>query len=162
VLRGCAPSAAETQGGLVKITGSQTIRAHRDRVWQELTDPHAIAGCLPGVQNIEKVGEDEYAMAMNLAIGPVKGTFSGKIRLMDVHEPDDYRMQVEGSGGPGFVKGDGVVRLSEDGETTRVDYEGDVEVGGPVGAVAQRMLGGVANRMVGQFFTCIEGQISGS
>ncbi|MBX6343302.1 MAG: carbon monoxide dehydrogenase, partial [Thermomicrobiaceae bacterium] len=34
-----------------------------------------------------------------------------------------------------------------------------VEVGGPVGAVAQRMLGGVAKRLVEQFFDCMQGRI---
>ena len=146
----------------MKITGKHTINASRDQVWERLIDPDTIAGCLPGVESLDKIGDDEYSMAMNIGIGMVKGTYTGKVRLSNMNEPTDYQMYVEGSGRPGFIKGTGTVRLA-DGEnsTTDIEYDGDVEVGGPVGAVAQRMLGGVANRMVGQFFGCVESKITG-
>lgn len=146
----------------MKISGSQSVSAPRQEVWDRLIDPNSIAGCLPGVEKLEKIGDDEYSMSMNVGIGMVKGTYNGKVRLSNMNAPTDYQMYVEGSGRPGFIKGTGTVRLA-DGENgaTDIAYEGDVEVGGPVGSVAQRMLGGVANRMVGQFFSCIEGQIKG-
>ena len=146
----------------MKISGSYEMKAPQDQVWGRLIDPDAIAGCLPGVEKLEKVGDNDYSMAMALAIGPIRGTFTGKVGLANLNPPNDYQMQVEGSGGPGFVKGTGTVRLTDAGErTTHIAYEGDVTVGGPVGSVAQRMLGGVAKRMVDQFFGCIEGQFEG-
>ena len=143
----------------MKISGSQTIQAPRQVVWSKLLDPDAIRSCLPGVERLDKTGENEYAMAMMVGVGPVRGNYEGKIRMSQIDEPNGYLMNVEGNGRAGFVRGTGTVRLSDDGDNaTKVDYEGDVEVGGPVGAVAQRMLGGVTNRLVGEFFTCIEGQ----
>lgn len=143
----------------MKITGSHNIQAPRQAVWDRLLDPDSIRNCLPGVEELTKTGENQYSMEMMVGVGPVRGNYSGTIRMSDVDEPNSYRMEVEGSGRAGFVRGNGVVRLSEDGDNaTNVDYEGDVEVGGPVGAVAQRMLGGVTNRMVGEFFNCIQGQ----
>jgi carbon monoxide dehydrogenase subunit G len=127
-----------------------------------LIDPDSIATCLPGVEKLEKLGEDEYSMSMNVGIGMVKGTYNGKVRLSNMNKPTDYQMYVDGSGRPGFIKGTGTVRLAEgENSTTDIEYDGDVEVGGPIGSVAQRMLGGVANRMVGQFFGCIESKIKG-
>lgn len=146
----------------MKITGRQSVNGPRQEVWQRLIDPDSIGSCLPGVEKLDKIGDDEYSMSMNVGIGMIKGTYNGKVRLSNMNEPTDYQMYVEGSGRPGFIKGTGTVRLSEgvDGATA-IEYEGDVEVGGPVGSVAQRMLGGVANRMVSQFFSCIEGKIKG-
>lgn len=144
----------------MKITGRQTVSGPRQEVWKRLIDPDSIAVCLPGVEKLDKVGDDEYSMSMNIGIGMVRGTYEGKVRISDLNEPNDYQMYVEGNGRPGFVKGTGTVRLSDGADgNTDIEYEGDVEVGGPVGSVAQRMLGGVANRMVGQFFSCIEGQM---
>ncbi len=146
----------------MKITGRQSVNAPRQQVWDRLIDPDSIASCLPGVEKLDKIGDDEYSMSMNVGIGMVKGTYDGKVRLSNMNAPTDYQMYVEGTGRPGFIKGTGTVRLSDaDDGSTDIEYEGDVEVGGPVGSVAQRMLGGVANRMVGQFFSCIEGQIKG-
>jgi carbon monoxide dehydrogenase subunit G len=146
----------------LKITGKHTIQAPRQEVFDRLIDPDSIATCLPGVEKLEKLGEDEYSMSMNVGIGMVKGTYNGKVRLSNMNKPTDYQMYVDGSGRPGFIKGTGTVRLAEgENSTTDIEYEGDVEVGGPIGSVAQRMLGGVANRMVGQFFGCIESKIKG-
>ena len=147
----------------MKISGTYEMKAPRDAVWGKLIDPDSISGCLPGVEKLEKVGENDYSMAMALAVGPIRGTFTGKVGLTNLNPPNDYQMQVEGSGGPGFVKGTGTIHLTDAGENaTHIAYEGDVTVGGPVGSVAQRMLGGVAKRMVDQFFGCIEGQFAGS
>jgi uncharacterized protein len=146
----------------MKISGRQSVNAPRQQVWDRLIDPDSIASCLPGVEKLDKIGDDEYSMSMNVGIGMVKGTYDGKVRISNMNAPSDYQMYVEGTGRPGFIKGTGTVRLSDaDDGSTDIEYEGDVEVGGPVGSVAQRMLGGVANRMVGQFFSCIEAQIKG-
>jgi len=144
----------------LKITGKQSIQAPRQEVFSRLIDPESIASCLPGVEKLEKIGDNEYSMSMNVGIGRVKGTYTGKVRLSNLNEPTDYQMYVDGSGRPGFIKGTGSVRLTEgENNSTDIEYDGDVEVGGPIGSVAQRMLGGVANRMVGQFFGCIESKI---
>lgn len=144
----------------MKVSGNFTMRASQQAVWDKLIDREAIAACLPGVEQLEVVGDNDYRMTMTMGIGPVKGTYAGKVVLANMHMPTDYEMQVEGSGRPGFVKGIGTVRLSAapDGATT-ITYEGDVEVGGPAGSVAQRVLGGVTKRIVDQFFGCIEKQI---
>lgn len=145
----------------MKISGSYAMKAPRQAVWERLINPDSIASCLPGVENLEMTGENQYSMKMSVGVGMVRGTYDGKVSLANINEPNDYQMNVEGSGRPGFVKGSGTIRLSDaDDGTTKIDYDGDVEVGGPVGAVAQRMLGGVTSRMAGQFFGCIEKQIS--
>jgi uncharacterized protein len=145
----------------MKISGSYTMNASREDVWGRLLDPDSLASCLPGVEKLDKTGENEYDMAMNVGVGMIRGTYDGKVRLSDINEPTDYKMYVEGSGRPGFVKGTGVIQLAETNNgTTEITYEGDVEVGGPVGSVAQRMLGSVSKRMVDQFFGCVEKQLS--
>lgn len=147
----------------MKISGSYTMQAPQQEVWNRLLDPDSLSSCLPGVEKLEQTGENEYNMAMNIGVGMIKGTYEGKVRITDLNEPADYQMYVEGSGRPGFVKGTGKIELSANGDSsTEINYEGDVEVGGPVGSVAQRMLGSVSKRIVDQFFGCIEQQIQGS
>jgi uncharacterized protein len=145
----------------MKISGSYEVSAPRDEVFKRLLDPDSLASCIPGVEKLDKTGENQYDMAMNVGVGMIRGTYEGKVRITDVNEPTDYIMYVEGSGRPGFVKGTGQIKLAETGENaTAITYEGDVEVGGPVGSVAQRMLGSVSKRLVDQFFGCIEKQIN--
>ena len=62
-------------------------------------------------------------------------------------------MALEGSGGPGFVRGEAAMELSDVDGGTRVGYSADVQVGGLIASVGQRMLGGVSKMMLEQFFT---------
>jgi uncharacterized protein len=89
---------------------------------------------------------------MKIGVGGVKGTFEGKVRISDKKEPDSYRMLVEGSGGPGFIRGEAVITLTDGGGGTRVSYTSDVQVGGLIASVGQRMLGGVTKMMADKFF----------
>jgi hypothetical protein len=67
-------------------------------------------------------------------------------------------MVVEGKGQPGFVKGSGEIGLEGSGGLTIVRYQGDVQVGGTIAGVGQRMLQGAAKMMATQFFTAIEAE----
>ena len=61
-------------------------------------------------------------------------------------------MLVEGTGKIGFVKGDGLLKLTANGPGTDVAYEGDVQVGGTMAAVGQRLIDGTAKMMIKRFF----------
>ena len=68
-------------------------------------------------------------------------------------------MNVEGKGGAGFVRGIADIELVDKGGTTEVVVKGDGNVGGTVAGVGQRMLGGVAKMLMGQFFECLKKQL---
>jgi hypothetical protein len=40
-----------------------------------------------------------------------------------------------------------------------LSYSGDVQIGGPLASVGQRMIDGAAKMMIGQFFTAMEAEI---
>jgi uncharacterized protein len=136
----------------MKIEGSADIAAPRERVWAAFLDPAVLAQALPGCEKLEAVGENEYKATMKVGVAAIKGTFEGKVKLSDLEPPQRYRMAVEGSGGPGFVRGDAGMRLSDVEGGTRVSYDADVQVGGLIASVGQRMLGGVTKMMLDQFF----------
>jgi uncharacterized protein len=138
----------------MKIEGSYEIPAPRETVWDAFLDPERLRQAIPGCERLERIGEDEYKATMKVGVAAVKGTFEGKVKLADKHPPERYRMSVEGSGGPGFLRGDAVMTLSAgpSGGTT-ISYAADVQVGGLIAGVGQRMLGGVSKMMADQFFT---------
>jgi len=138
----------------MKIEGSYDVSAPREKVWEAFLDPERLRQAIPGCEKLEKIGEDEYKATLKVGVAAVKGTFEGKVRLFDKTPPQSYRMAVEGSGGPGFLRGEAVMTLSDgaDGGTT-IAYTADVQVGGLIAGVGQRMLGGVSKMMADQFFT---------
>jgi carbon monoxide dehydrogenase subunit G len=136
----------------VKIEGVYEIPAPRQKVWEAFLDPERLRQAIPGCERLEAIGPDEYKATMKIGVAAVKGTFEGKVRLADKKPPESYRMAVEGSGGPGFVRGETVITMTEAGAGTRVAYTADVQVGGLIAGVGQRMLGGVSKMMADQFF----------
>ncbi len=136
----------------MKIEGSTDIPAPRERVWKAFLDPATLAQAIPGCEKLEAAGEGEFRATMKVGVAAIKGTFEGKVRLSDLEPPNRYRMAVEGTGGPGFVRGEASMELSDTEGGTRVAYSADVQVGGLIASVGQRMLGGVSKMMLDQFF----------
>ena len=137
----------------MKIEGAADIPAPRDKVWAAFLDPEILAQALPGCEKLEAIGPNEYKATMKVGVAAIKGTFEGKVKLSDLEPPNRYRMAVEGSGGPGFVRGAAGMQLSDVDGGTKVTYDADVQVGGLIASVGQRMLGGVTKMMLDQFFT---------
>jgi hypothetical protein len=129
-------------------------------VWGFLTDANRIAQCLPGCEKLEQTGEGAYDLQMRFGIGSISGLFSGSIRLHDLQPPSEYKMSVNGSGSPGFVKGEGTVQLAPDDTGTLLKYSGDVSAGGPIASLGQRMIGGAARMVIDQFFKCVAGKLT--
>ncbi len=143
----------------MQIQGSHTFQAPKPIVWQALLDPTILATALPGGEALEKVGENEYKAAMKVRVGPVQGKFDGGIELTDINELESYRMKVSGQGTPGFVNGEGDVRLEEADGATVMHYSGDVQVGGKIAGVGQRLIDSTAKSMIRQGLTALDAQI---
>ena len=60
----------------MKLRGPALLPAPRERVWQSLTDPHFLAKCLPGAQELTPDGPGRYKVSMKMGIA----AFSGKFR----------------------------------------------------------------------------------
>jgi uncharacterized protein len=134
----------------VKVAGTYTFEAPRDIVFEMLQDPEVLAKIIPGCEQLNKTGENEYDAALNISVGPVKGQFKGGVSLADIVAPESYTMNVNGKGPAGFVNGVGKVRLEEQDGGTLMHYDGDATVGGRIVSVGQRLLDSVAKSMIKQ------------
>ena len=146
----------------MKITGTATLEAGPDQVWDAFHDPAVLARCLPGCERLTDLGEDRYAMTITAGVAAIRGTYDGEVALQDPERPGSFTMKASGAGGPGTVDARVLVRLSPglSGGTDLV-YDADASVGGAIGGVGQRMLSGVTRRMAGQFFSAIDAELTG-
>ena len=144
----------------MELTGDHTFAAPRERVWQFLLDPETLRQCLPGCEKLEAVGADEYEATMKIGVAMIRGTYQGRVKISDKQEPSSYRMLVEGKGSAGQVSGEGLLELVDEGEQTRVRYQGTANVRGTLARVGARMLQPAARTIVGQFFDCLASKAS--
>jgi carbon monoxide dehydrogenase subunit G len=135
----------------VKLEGEYVFDGLREAVWEIVRDPEVLATALPGTQSLEQVSENEYAGKMHVRIGPVSGVFAGKIVVSDEVPPESCTLSVEGRGAPGFANGIGRVQLVEqEGDRTLLKYDGEMQVGGRIASVGQRLIDTASRSMIGQ------------
>jgi uncharacterized protein len=147
---------AEPEEEKLKIEGSYTFDAPRQRVWEVLLDPKVMAQCMPGCESMNEVAPDQFEAVMKVGVASVKGTYKGKVSIKDKQPPSHYVLSGQGSGGPGFMQGDVAIDLEEADGKTVLKYSTDAKIGGLIASVGQRMLNGVTKMMVDQFFKKVE------
>jgi carbon monoxide dehydrogenase subunit G len=141
----------------MKVQGEHLFNGTPQQVWDLFRDTEVMAAALPGTRKMEYLGENKYEAVMNVRVGPVAGEFSGELLISNEDHPTSYTMSVEGRGKPGFMKGEGDVTLVDQGETgTLMQYAGEVQIGGKLAAVGQRLIDTVAKSIISQAFETLD------
>ena len=143
----------------MKLSGSYEFDAAPEKVWQTLTDPEALRGCIPGCEKMDSLGNDEYTATVTISMGPIRSKFDAKVTIVDLQPFESYKLVVEGNGPSGFVRGESQIKLSENGNKTTVDVDSDSSSGGLLARVGQRMIESFARSMMDRFFTCLQDSV---
>lgn len=143
----------------MQIQATHEIKASRERVYAALIDPEVLRLAIPGCESLEKIGDDLYTATMKAGIGAIKGTFKGDVRLEDMRPPEHYRIVVQGKGAMGFAKGSADFDLEDKDGGTLIRYSGEMQIGGSIAGVGQRMIQGAAKMMASQFFAKLEAAV---
>jgi hypothetical protein len=145
----------------MKVDGSFLFdTTDADAVWRALTTPESITACLPGCEGLEETGQGEYRVTMRVGIGPIRGSYTGTVRIADIDVPSRYTMTVDATGSGGFANGQGAVRLAAADGAIEVRYAGQVAVGGRIASVGQRMVGGAARMIIEKFLKCAAARLA--
>ena len=137
----------------MEMSGEQLVPAPQQAVWNGLNDPEVLKACVPGCESITPSGDNEYQVLMVARVGPVSAKFKGKLTLSDVQPPSSYSIAFEGQGGAaGFAKGGARVRLSAQGESTRLEYDVKANVGGKLAQIGSRLVDAAAKKVANDFF----------
>ena len=134
------------------LTGTFTFNGPRTAVWDLLQDPAVLAKALPGTKSLTKTAEDRYQGVMKVSVGPMTAAeFAVNVELTDKVAPETFSMHIDGKGAVGFTKGTATIALREEpGPVTVMQYSSDVQIGGKIAAVGQRLLESVGKMMTRQ------------
>jgi len=146
----------------MKIDATYELHAPRERVYAALVEPEVLRRAIPGCESLEKIGDNTFTAVLKAGVGSIKGTFKGEVRLEDMRPPEHYRIVVEGKGAVGFAKGSADFDLDQNNGGTMIRYSGEMQTGGTIAAVGQRMIQGAAKMMAAKFFAALEGEVNRS
>ena len=144
----------------MKLQATYTLPVPRQRLWDLLLTPEELQHCLPGCERLARVGPDTYEATLTVGAAAVKGTYTGRLQILDQEPPSRCRFRIEGTGTSGFVRGEAVLLLTEDPTGTTLAIEADAQVGGLIASVGQRMLVGVGRMLLGEFIKRVEAHLA--
>jgi len=145
----------------MNLDGTFTFKGPRVTVWELLQDPEVLAKALPGTERLVLTSPDHFQGVMKVSVGPVTAAkFDVTVVLLDKVVPEHFTMQIDGKGSVGYTKGTASITLAEAPDaTTAMQYTSNVQVGGKIAAVGQRLLESVGKMMMRQALEALEREL---
>ncbi|HKH39339.1 MAG TPA: SRPBCC family protein [Rubrobacter sp.] len=148
----------------MKINNEFTVGAPIQQAWDTMLNLERIAPCLPGAAIQEEKGEGEYDGTMKVKIGPITANYKGTVKFEEADE-DNHRAVLQATGrdarGQGTASATIVSTLLEEGEGTKVSVETDMKLTGRAAQFGRGIAQDVATKMLDQFASCLEEEITG-
>lgn len=143
------------------LSGTYSFKGPRSRVWELLQDPEVLAKALPGTERLTLTAEDRYDGVMKVSVGPVTAAkFDVSVTLTEKDPPRRFVMRIDGKGSVGFTRGSAIIELHEETEATTVlRYDANIQVGGTIAAVGQRLLDQVGRMMSKQALEALQREL---
>lgn len=138
----------------MEIEKTLSLDAPPARVWVLLLDPNAMGACVPGMESIEVVSDDEYVAVMKVKMAFISARFKLKTRIVERDEP--RYLHAEGTGEDASVasslKQSSEMWLDErEGGGTTMRMKVKVDVLGRMGTFGLGVMKTKADRMWDEF-----------
>jgi uncharacterized protein len=148
----------------MKINNEFTVGAPIQQAWDTMLNLERIAPCLPGAAIQEEKDEGEYDGTMKVKIGPITANYKGTVKFEEVNE-DNHRAVLQATGrdarGQGTASATIVSTLQEEGDGTKISVETDMKLTGRAAQFGRGIAQDVATKMLDQFASCLEEEITG-
>ena len=148
----------------MKINNEFTVGASIQQAWDTMLNLDRITPCLPGAAIQEEKDEGEYDGTMKVKIGPITANYKGTVKFEEVDE-ENHRAVLQATGrdarGQGTASATIVSTLQEEGEGTKVSVETDMKLTGRAAQFGRGIAQDVATKMLDQFSSCLEEEITG-
>jgi len=143
----------------LRVAGERTFEAPRAAVWHVLNDPASMAATMPGVESFDV--EDERRWRANVKIPLGLGTLGMTMDMekTEEREPEFARLAIKGNGVGAILSMTTAFNLSDVDGATKMDWEADVRIAGPVGSMGQRVLQPIVNQQVQHVLAALDDQV---
>jgi carbon monoxide dehydrogenase subunit G len=118
-----------------------------------------MAATMPGVESFDV--EDERRWRANVKIPLGLGTLGMTMDMekTEEREPEFARLAIKGNGVGAILSMTTAFNLSDEGGSTKMDWEADVRIAGPVGSMGQRVLQPIVNQQVQHVLAALDQQV---
>ena len=145
----------------MKLENRFTVPVPREQAIKVLLDVERIAPCMPGATLTSRDG-DAFTGTVKVKVGPINLTYGGNAKFVSVDEAAGV-VVIEGSGketrGTGTAKALVTCRLVDNGDSTDVEVDTDLNITGKPAQFGRGVLADVSAKLVDQFAACLSQEI---
>jgi carbon monoxide dehydrogenase subunit G len=143
----------------VKVAGERGFEAPREAVWRVLNDPAAMAATMPGVESFDVHDERHWRANVKIPLGLGVLGMTMDMEKTEEREPEFASLSIKGNGVGAILSMTTAFNLSDQDGGTKMDWEADVRIAGPVGSMGQRVLQPIVNQQVQHVLTALDEQV---
>ena len=143
----------------MRVEGERAFAAPREAVWRVLNDPAAMAAMMPGVESFDVQDERHWRANVKIPLGLGALGMSMDMEKIEEREPEFAQLAIKGNGVGAILSMTTAFNLSDDGGGTKMDWEADVRIAGPVGSMGQRVLQPIVNQQVQNVLAALDEQV---
>ncbi len=143
----------------MEIEGTYTLQASPQEVWASLMDQRTLQHCIPGIERLEALEDHTYAFGIYVKHNPLKGQYTGVVRVIEQDYPASYRFTIGSDGQQNSIDGEWTVQLSDLNENTVVAYKGTLHFETLSTLLPVPMVKGTIKVLIQQFFTALTEQM---
>jgi carbon monoxide dehydrogenase subunit G len=137
------------------VEGTYTLQSSPEDIWQSLMDRQVLLRTVPGIEQLEQLDKDTYALAIHIKHAPLIGTYHGYVTVTEQQYPYHYRLIIDGEGRQSMLSGSGVVHLSQRDSMTIIAYKGTLNLGKLGTLIPAAIIKGTAKLLLQQFFMAL-------
>jgi carbon monoxide dehydrogenase subunit G len=133
-------------------------------VWRFLDQPESVAGCMPGVEYVNILDDENVQVRATQSVGPMTATFDAKVTVLERVPEELIRFRAAGRsvrGAIGNVRTDAAVKLRRIPAGTSVAVDSDVVLAGALGSVGQKVIARQASKVTAEFAANLQRALSG-
>jgi carbon monoxide dehydrogenase subunit G len=144
----------------VKVEGTRSYSAPRQKVWDVLNDPAEMAELMPGVESFEVTDETHWKAKVKVPLGLGSMRMSIDFEKAEARPPEHARLRAKGNGVGAIMSMETQFDLSEESGGTGMRWEADVRIFGQVASMGQRVLQPIVNQQVQNVLNALDERVS--
>jgi carbon monoxide dehydrogenase subunit G len=143
----------------MRVAGERAFTAPREAVWRVLNDPASMAAMMPGVESFDVQDDRHWKANVKIPLGLGALGMTMDMEKIEEREPEFARLAIKGNGVGAILSMNTAFNLSEEGGGTKMDWEAEVRIAGPVGSMGQRVLQPIVNQQVQHVLGALDEQV---
>jgi carbon monoxide dehydrogenase subunit G len=133
-------------------------------VWKFFEQPESVAGCVPGVEYVTILDDDNVQVRATQSVGPMTATFDAKVTVLERVPGELIRFRAAGRsvrGAIGNVRTENTVQLRGFAGGTSVTVDADLVLAGALGSVGQKVIAKQGSKVTAEFAANLQRALSG-